>query len=240
MLMSRSLYKGSVLAAVLLSAMLSSCDEGKIYPDDIVIAESGMSVTVKGSFSGCGAYEDSDFGIVVAAFREGDDYAVVSRPLVDGSDCIVLKNVDPSVSTVEICVISRLRERVFRLASMEVDASSGADLTFDAGELDVAPFAVIDSGVFSATCTQCHGATGASAASLDLMPGRAYSGLVNVPSTVVAGQMRVEPGNADASTLWEAVASDVSESWRFDHSNLLTPVKNDFIREWINSGADDK
>lgn len=237
--MSRSLYKGSLLAA-LAYALLASCDEGKIYPVGNVVEENGLSVTVKGSFSGCGGYGDSDFGIVVAAFREGDDYAVVSRPLADGSDIVVLRNVDPAVSTVEICVISRLRERVFSIASMDVDASSGTDLTFDAGELDVAPFAVISRGVFSATCTQCHGATGTSAASLDLMPDRAYAGLVNVPSSVVEGRMRVEPGDAAASTLWEAVASDVSESWRFDHSNLLTSVKCDFIREWINTGADDK
>lgn len=225
---------------MLAAAVFVACDEGNIYPDGKVIAGSGMSVTVKGSFSGCGGYEDSDFGIVVAAFRDGDDYAVVSRPVADGSDEIVLKNVDPAVSTVEICVINRLRERVFSIASMAVGAAAGADLTFEAGELDVAPFAVINRGVFSATCTQCHGATGAAAASLDLTPESAYADLVAVPSSVVEGCMRVEPGDAAASTLWQAVASDVSESWRFDHSNLLTSVKNDFIREWINSGADDK
>lgn len=241
MQMSRCIYRSCLIsAAAMASAMLAACDEGKIYPDDTVVGSSGMSVTVKGTFQGCSGYENSDYGIVVAAFKDGDDFAVVSKPLADGSDDIVLKNVDPTVSTVEVCVISRLRERVFTVASMAVSPSAGTDLTFNAGDLDVAPFAVISSQIFTTTCAQCHGATGTAAARLDLMPGAAYGDLVNVPSTVVEGEMRVKPGDASASTLWQAVATDVSELWKFDHSNLLTSVKYDFIREWINSGADDK
>lgn len=118
-----------------------------------------MMVTVKGSFHDCSGYEDSDFGIAVAAFKEGDDFAVVSKPLADGSADIVLKNVDPTVATVEVCVISRLRERVFTLASMDVSPSAGTDICFRAGEIDVAPFAVISNKIFTATCAQCHGAT---------------------------------------------------------------------------------
>ena len=221
-------------------ALLSACDDGKIYPDDVVIADSGLSITVKGDITGCGAYSGSDFSIVVAAFKDGDNYATVSKPLTDGSDDILLKNVDTSVSTVEICIITRLRERVLSLASADVNVGVGdTDFTFNVGELDVAPFNAINHNIFATSCVQCHGATGVSAASLTLTADEAYRNLVDVASQVVPGEMRVLPGDASASTLWQALATDMSEDWKFDHSNLLTPERSDFVKFWINSGADD-
>lgn len=80
-------------------------------------------------------------------------------------------------------------------------------------------------------------ATGHSAASLNLTAGNAYDMLVGAPSTVVESATRVEPGNASASTLWEAVATDVSDGWAFAHRNLLVDNYIDFIEYWINSGA---
>jgi len=219
---------------------LASCDDGKIYPDEPNVLTDGLSVTVKGEFDGCRQYDNSGYAIVVAAFKEDDDFAIISKPLTDGSHDIILKNIDSAASSVEICVISRLRERIFSIASMPIDAESGPDFTFDAGQLDVAPFSVINNNIFASSCVQCHGATGNSAASLNLTTEEAYRNLVNAPSTVVKGEMRVCPGVANASTLWQAVASDISESWRFDHSNLLSTETSGFIQEWINNGANDK
>lgn len=219
---------------------LSACDEGKIYPDDVVAGDDGLSITVKGDFSGCAGYADSGYGIVVAAFKDGDNYATVSKPITDGSEDVVLKNVDPSVSTVEVCVITRLREKVISFASKDVDVTDGSsDIIFNAGEVNVEPFNAINHNIFATSCIQCHGATGVSAASLNLMAGEAYRNLVNVPSSVVAGEMRVRPGDAAASTLWQVLATDISEAWAFDHSNLLTPERSGFVEYWINSGADD-
>ncbi len=219
---------------------LAACDDGKIYPDDVVVSGDGLSVTVKGEFTGCDQYNSSSYSIVVAAFKEDDDYAVVSKPLSNGSDDIELKNVDANVNTVEICVITRLRERVLTLASMEIDATSGnTDFVFNAGEVNVAPFNAINHNIFATTCVQCHGATGTSAASLNLLEAEAYQNLVNVPSTVIEGELRVNPRNAEASTLWQVLATDISEAWRFDHSNLLTPERSGFVEYWINNGAND-
>lgn len=226
----------------IVAAMLTliGCDDGKIYPDDVVVNESGLSVTVKGEFEGCQDYDGSGYSIVVAAFKDGDSFAMVSKPLADGSEDIVLKNIDPTASTVEICVITRLREKVVTLASKDLDASNGtADFIFNVGEIDASPFNAINHNIFATTCVQCHGATGVSAASLNLTADEAYRNLVNVPSTVVEGEMRVNPGNASVSTLWQALATDTSEAWSFDHSNLLTPERSGFVEYWINSGADD-
>ncbi len=219
---------------------LTSCDDGKIYPDEREVLTDGLSVTVKGEFEGCRQYDNSGYAIVVAAFKEYDDFAIISKPLTDGTRNIILKNIDSSASSVEICVISRLREKVFSIASMPIDAAYCQNYTFDAGQLNVAPFSVINNNIFASSCVQCHGATGNSAASLDLTTEEAYRNLVNVHSTVIDGDMRVRPGDAHASTLWQAVASDISESWRFDHSNLLSEETSGFIQEWINNGADDK
>ncbi|MCM1490948.1 MAG: hypothetical protein NC095_09010 [Muribaculum sp.] len=233
-----SYYKYLLIVAVLLS--LIGCDEGKIYPDDLVVGGEGLSVVVKGEFSGCKDYDGSGYAIVVAAFKDGDNYATVSKPLTDGSEDIVLKNVDASVSSVEVCVITRLREKVITFASKDVNLADGnTDIVFNAGEINVAPFNAINHNIFATTCVQCHGATGTSAASLNLIADEAYRNLVNVPSTVMEGEMRVAPGNASVSTLWQALATDVSEGWRFDHSNLLTPESSGFVQYWINSGAND-
>lgn len=228
----------SILAALTVSSLLfTACDEGKIYPNEQEVTSSGYSVTVKGVIEGCEDYENSDYGIVVAAFKENDDFAVISKPLSNGDEDVLLKNIDSSVSTVEICVITRLRERIITVASMPISSGAGPDFTFDIGEIDVAPFSLIDHNIFSTSCVQCHGATGTSAASLTLTPDEAYRNLVNVPSTVVDGEMRVSPGDAKASTLWQIVATDISETWSFDHSNLLSAEKNGFIQQWINNGA---
>lgn len=225
-------------AAVLLS--LSACDDGKIYPEDVVVGGEGLTVTVKGEFTGCNLYDGSDFSIVIAAFNDGDNFATVSKPLTDGTDDITLKNVDPNASTVEICVINRLRERVLTLASQNVETSAGnADIIFNAGEINASPYEAINRQIFTTSCAQCHGATGVAAASLNLMPEEAYRNLVNVPSTVVPGEKRVAPGDAAASTLWQALATDISEAWRFDHSNLLTPERCEFVKFWINNETND-
>lgn len=228
------------LAIVVATLSLVGCDEGKIYPDDLVAGNEGLSVTVKGEFSGCNEYEGSNYSIVVAAFKDGDNYATVSKPLTNGNDDIVLKNVDVSVSTVEICVITRLREKVITFASKELTPSDGnSDIIFSVGEVNVEPFNAINHNIFATSCVQCHGATGISAASLNLTADEAYRNLVNVPSAVIEGEMRVRPGDASASTLWQALATDISEAWRFDHSNLLTPERSGFVEYWINNGADD-
>ncbi|MDE7108999.1 MAG: hypothetical protein K2O49_03385, partial [Muribaculaceae bacterium] len=97
---------------------------------------------------------------------------------------------------------------------------------------------VIETGVFATTCSQCHGATGHAAAGLDLLPEQAYAMLVGVSSTVIPDEMRVAPGDASASTLWQALATDISDAWAFSHSNLLTFEKTGFIESWINKGAE--
>ena len=224
---------------LLATMALTACDDGKIYPDNSTIESTGFTLTLKGELTGCSQYDGTNFTVALAAFEEDNDFAVVSKNLFDGTDDVTVTNVDRKVSTVEICVINKLRKRVFTLASETVDGSAANDVIFNVGEVNVSMFKAISSDIFAKTCLQCHGGTGTAAAGLDLSPEKAYADLVNVPSKVVEGEMIVAPGDASASTLWQIVATDISDTWSFDHSNLLTTDRSSFIETWINNGADD-
>lgn len=234
-----SVIKVSVWILASLPLVCGGCDDGKIYPDNSTMDTTGFTLTMKGEIEGCSQYDGSGYTVALAAFQEGNEFAVVSKNLSDGADDVSVTNIDRNVSTVEVCIINRLRKRVVTLVSENVSGATGDDVIFNVGEVDVAPFNAINSDIFTTTCLQCHGGTGTAAAGLDLNAARAYADIVNVPSRVVEGEMIVNPGNAPASTLWQIVATDVSESWRFDHSNLLTSEKSSFIEFWINNGAHD-
>lgn len=227
-----------LIAAASLS--LTGCDDGRIYPSDTDLSgDKGLNVVMTGKISGAGNAYESGYSLALAAFNEGNEFAVVSKTVSDGSDAVELTNVSPAASSIELCVINSLRKRIMTLASISLTESSGNRVNFDIGEIDASPFSVIDREVFSTTCVQCHGAAGHAAASLDLQPGMAYRMLVGIPSTVIEGEIRVKPGDAAASTLWQAVATDVSSAWSFHHNNLLTSDQSGFIESWINSLKDD-
>lgn len=87
--------------------------------------------------------------------------------------------------------------------------------------------------IFTARCVQCHGGSSQAAAGLYLTEGVSRQALVNRPSTVVDGATLVVPGNHDASLLWQAVASDISTEWRYNHSTLLTEADKYLLSTWI-------
>lgn len=211
----------------------AGCDDGKIYPEETEGNSTGLTVVMKGDISGAGNFYGDGFALTLSAFEDGNDYAVISKTVSDGNSDVTLSNIPARANTVELCVINSLRKRVMRLASLSVEDTPDREMVFNVGEVDASPFNVIGECVFATTCVQCHGATGKAAAGLDLLPEKAYSMLVDVPSTVVEGEMRVRPGEPDVSTLWQAVATPLSESWKYDHKNLLTIDCQKFIEEWI-------
>ena len=238
-LFRQSVIKVSVWILGALPLVCGGCDDGKIYPDNSTVEATGFTLTMKGEIEGCDRYDGSGYTVALAAFEEGNEFAVVSKNLSDGTDDISVTNVDRKVATVEICVINRLRKRVVTFASENVAGATDNDVIFNVGEVNVSPFNAINRDIFTTTCLQCHGGTETPAAELDLNASKAYADIVNVPSKVVEGEMIVNPGDAPASTLWQIVATDISEAWRFDHSNLLTTEKSSFIEFWINNGAHD-
>lgn len=233
----RLFLSSSLLLAV--SIILASCDDGRIYPSYGGDKEGGLrSVVMKGEVMGCGAFYGTDYSVVLAAFSESNRFASITKTVGDGREEILLSNISGDATSVELCVINRLRERIFTLASLPLSPGQTGEVTFEIGKADASPFCVIEKGIFATTCSQCHGATGHAAAGLNLLPEQAYAMLVGCASTVIPDGTRVEPGEASASILWQALATDLSDSWAFSHSNLLTFEKTDFIESWINKGAE--
>lgn len=224
-----------------LASILGSCDEGKIYPSEAGSGNEGFSVVMTGNVVGSSDY-GSGYSLALAVFEEGSDFAEISKR-VDGeeenSKDVELSNVNIKEGTAELCVINSLRKRVITFASLPVSGvKSGETITFNVGDVDVSQYGAIADRIFATTCIQCHGATGHSAAGLDLNREQAYAMLVDVASVVEPGKMRVAPGDSRESTLWEAVATDLSASWNFNHSNLLPQEQSGFIENWINNGAE--
>lgn len=230
----------SAFMLIVASSLLSACDDGKIYPSDIGLdSDGGITVVMTGTVSGTSKGYDNGYTLAIAAFKDGDDFAVVSKSVTDGSEDVELNNISPEADTVELCVINSLRKRVATLCSADLKEMQENRNYFEIGVIDASVFSVINREIFSKTCVQCHGATGHSAAGLDLLYEEAYSSLVGKSSSVVVGELRVNPGNASASMLWQAVATDISESWSFHHTNLLTSDQCGFIENWINTSSND-
>ncbi|MDE7442270.1 MAG: hypothetical protein K2M69_08915 [Muribaculaceae bacterium] len=226
------------IALLLGCALLGGCDEGKIYPSESDGTGAGYNVVMTGDLKGSAEY-GSGYSLVLAVFEEGDDFAEISKGVEVGSGETELSNVTVTQGTVELCVVNTLRKRVLTLATMQVnDQAGGETLRFDVGDVDVSAFGIIADRIFATTCLQCHGGTSHAAAGLDFNREKAWAMLVNVPSNVVEGMMRVAPDEPRRSTLWEAVATDASAGWSFNHSNLLPSEQSGFIEKWIEKGAE--
>ena len=231
--------KTAVAVVAVLTLLVSGCDEGKIYPSEQTGSNEGVTVRMTGRVSGITDFYGSGYSIALAVFSGDSDFAEVSKNIDGSGEEVTLSNAAVTVGKTELCVLNTLRKRVFTLVEgPEITGDGGEIITFDIGDADASPFNVINEKVFATTCIQCHGGTGHSAAGLNLDREKAYSMLVGIESTVEEGMLRVDPGYPSGSTLWEAIATDVSAGWSFSHSNLLEPERIGFITNWIEKGAE--
>jgi mono/diheme cytochrome c family protein len=137
--------------------------------------------------------------------------------------------------------------------SMLVAATAGcdeklSDVTGPTPNLEVS-FASIQQEIFNTTdssgrasCIQCHTAQGRNpAGGLNLTEGVSYAALVNVASSQKAGEIRVIPGNPDASYLvrkLEGGPNIVLERMPRTGGPFLTEGQMRVIRRWIELGAE--
>lgn len=222
---------------------LASCDEGRLYEDRLVVPEEGLVLKMTGNVSGIGTWADG-YSVVVAGFSADSEYAVIAKnlplPDIDGGAVeVVMAGISEEVTRLELCAIDRLRGRIagFRtLTDFSLDAQD--TIRMDVGAVDVSMFHAIQTTVFNTTCTACHGNSTSSAAGLDLREGYSFSVLVNQPSSVVSGALRVSPGQADASILYQVLATDLSTGWGYDHTReVLSTTTQTLIEGWIDNGA---
>ena len=222
---------------LLLLLLLSSCDDGRIYGDEVVVDREGGSATVTGHIEGLESWA-SGYSIVFAGFSEDSEYAKTAKGIsagADGSMHVSLSGIPVEVTRLEICAINRLRRRVATFYSTSF--TSGADtVRLEAGEVDASMFGAIQAEVFDRSCTACHGGSTEAAGGLFLTEGHSYDALVNVEADLSPeGLMLVEPGVAEASFLHQVLREDVV---RYDHTQIITSsMLLDLVDNWIKNGA---
>lgn len=218
------------------AALLTACDDGRIYPDDIDVIGEGRTVKVICPMEGVVPWSKASGGysLALAAFAEGSQYALVTRAVTSATDSVMsLTGVPAEASTVALCVIDRLRKRVATIAEAPVDGT----VTF--GPADVSPLAVVQKAVLTPTCSACHGGSGHAAAGLSLISAeatrRATVG-IEAHRAIDGAHLRVAPGDPDSSLLYRALTTDISASWAYDHSvEVVNPAMRSLIEIWIAS-----
>lgn len=229
-------YLSLILTAVILS--LSSCDEGRIYNDDIMQAEEGGSALFSGEVTGSDTWS-AGYTLALAGFEEGNGYALISKnidsSLHEGKCDVTLSGIPPEVNKIELCALDRLRRRVATFLSADYNHQT-ATVHINAEVVDVSMSGAIQTEIFNTTCIQCHGGNGHAAAGLDLLPGNSFDNLIDVPSRKIPGMDRVTSGYSVDSELFQILDTDLSADWKYDHSvEVVRQEKLDLIRNWIDN-----
>lgn len=222
-------------------ALLTGCDEGRIYPSESVDFQQGRSARLKGHLTGLSTWSRADCHVALAAFTANGAYAEVSHNIQaaaqgDSVD-VVLTGIADEVATIRICAIDNLRKQVAEFATYEMAGYDMRDtIRIDAGSLDVSMTAAVQRRVFNTTCIACHGGSNHPAAGLNLTEGRSLSQLAGIRSTVAPDSVRIVPGHPEKSLLYHALSSDMSRTWAYDHSvEVIGPSVFNMIKQWIES-----
>ena len=228
-----------ILSCVLSVVLLTSCDDGDIYDKEVVYNVSGRTAKLTGHLAGLSHWPTSHY-IALAGFVKDNDYAVISKIVPSTSEDVdlVLSNIPDSVESVELCVLSRLRKRIYTLASKSGDAIATNDTIILESDGDVSMFNIIQQHTFNTTCVNCHGGSNFAGAGLYLTEGKSYSAMVGQPSTKLPDFQIVESGDAANSVLHKVLRTDITKSWRYDHtSEIVSYDVLNLIDSWISNGA---
>lgn len=229
-----------IFAALLCTFTLTSCDEGDIVAKDEGVQTAGKTACLNATLSGTDSWS-SQYNIVLAGFAEGSSNAVVQKPLqaTDGTPVhTTLSLSDNDISTIELCVTNRLRQRIVTFASVPASQLQGDTVFLNVGNVDIGMFKTIQDLVFTGTCARCHGLGLTPAAGLTLIEGQSYDQLVNHPARLPENGLRVVPGSVDESLLHKVINGDPSAGVRYDHANMIKEGTTlTLIDNWIKAGA---
>ncbi len=207
--------------------LLGSCDEGNIYPEEVKTTSSGFSAKFSGTISGYQDWEKAEkYSLVIACFPEVVDnnktqYAILSKtiptPDNSGKISVVLTNIPQTAKTVEICVIGSLRNKLLSFYSQNITEQ---DTMFMVADLNADMFKAVQDNIFTPTCSSCHGGSSSAAAGVVLTEGNVN--IVTRNSKNVEGSLLVSPGDYQSSVLYKMLSTDLTSTWKFDHSRLVT------------------
>lgn len=212
-------------------AVLIACDSGDIAEKVYQVDETGLTVKVTARLYGLSEWEGSGYTLAVAGFTADSKYALLQRQFPSPNEggwegAVVLSNLSEEVKTVEVGLTNSLRKRIITLAQIDMADYTGNTardtIRLDLGSIDVGRLGVLQAGVFDRACIQCHGASGRSAAGLNLTAGNAYAALVDVPSTRREGYLRVASGNAEGSLLHLILSEGGENLLSHNHTEILS------------------
>lgn len=225
------------------------CDSGDIAEKVFSVDETGYTVKVTARMSGLSDWEDSGYTLAVAGFTADSKFALLQRALPSTAEddlpvSLVLSNLSGELKTVELALTNSLRKRIITLATISMadysENTARDTIRLDLGNIDVSHFGVLQTGLFDRACIQCHGASGRSAAGMNLTAGHAKANLVDVPSTRREGFMRVESGNAEGSLLHLILNEGGENLLSHNHTEILSSQfksnleeVNSLIDSWI-------
>ncbi|MDY5238143.1 hypothetical protein [Bacteroides helcogenes] len=233
--------KKLILILALLVTMFASCDDGRIYEKTVVVPEEGFTLKLTGNISGISNWPDK-YSVVIAGFGENSEYAIISKiipaPSVDGGSVqVTLSGIGDDVTTLELCVLNRLRKRIVSYKTLN-DLTADADTIYmDAGTVDVGMYSTIQNKVFNENCVGCHGRSNFAAKNLFLTDGKSYDALVNRASNVDTEKLLVSPGSAQESFLHFVL--NRNGDTQHDHADILSTKTSllTLIDDWIDGGA---
>ncbi len=226
-----------LLCAAASLSVLSACDEGRIYEKEVVLSSEGKSLTMTIDISGIDTWSDG-YDVVVAGFDDESDYSKIAKNIVstEGEQTVTLSGISDEVTTIEVCVINRIRERVTTFYSASVPDDD--EFTLEAGTIDASMKQALVNDIFAPSCAQCHGGSNYAAAGLYLIADSIDASILYRAATCFDG-MIVTPGDADESVLYQVAAGEVDDSWsRYSlHSQILVnePLKLTLLGNWIDN-----
>lgn len=219
----------------------ASCDDGRLYEDQITIPETGRVAKLTGQLTGISSWAEG-YDVVVAGFAKDNNFAIITKDVqvsADGKVSTVLSGIPDEVSEVEFCVTNRLRKRILTFRQADLSASETSDtIRMEVEAMNVGMYAAIQEQLFNTTCTSCHGASTSAAKGLYLTEGKSYDALMNVPSAIRPDSMLVNPGNATASVLYQVIANDLDATLSRPHHEMISTQEVNWltlVRDWINS-----
>ncbi|MBR1838414.1 MAG: hypothetical protein IJ786_02540 [Bacteroidaceae bacterium] len=219
---------------------VASCDDGPV-DETIVFNQDGRNVRLTAQVTGLDTWPTTLY-IALAAFNNESEYAITSRRITEanGNLQVTLTGISEEATSIELCVLNTLRQRVATFAKIEGTAllTEVDTIPFDLGTVNLSMFEAIQTSIFNTTCIGCHGAGNGAAAGLYLTEGKSHEALVNQASKKVDGSFIVKPNDIEQSVLYQVLTTDVSKGWNYDHTGeVLDSRRQRLVMEWIRGGA---
>lgn len=230
-----------VLSLIFATIFFASCDDGRIYDDKTGNTTTGTTLKFTGKLQGSDLWDDG-YTLALAVFGKDNEYAInaknISATSSDAETTVILSGITDAASTVELCVINRLRERVVSFASIDYKTDEDT-IIMNVGEMNVGLHSAIQQTIFNTTCVHCHSANAQEGvAYLSLTAENSYDALVGKESRKKPGEYLVKPGEPANSVIYSILKNDAGKDWRYDHGKeVLNGNRMTLLENWIKCGA---